>query len=189
MCSAAAISAFERPRATSSRIRRSRSLSASRRGSSRASGSVPATCSSSLRVADGATIASPEATARIGRQQLLGMGVLEQEAAGPGAQRGEDGLVDVERRQHDHPRRRLAVALDQQPRGRDAVQPRHADVHQHDVAGGDGELLERLAAVLGLADDGHVVLRVDHHPQPGADQRLIVDEEDAGHVVILARTS
>ena len=115
------------------------------------------------------------------RQQLLRPGVLEQEAAGAGAQRGEHVLVEVERRQDDHPRGRVAAALDQQPRRRDAVEPRHADVHQHDVGGRDRELLERVAAVLGLADDRHVRLRVDHHPQTRAHERLVVDEEDPGH--------
>ena len=182
MCRAAAISALDRPRATSSRIARSRSLSAaSRESSTGASGRVPATCSSSRRVAVGATIASPDATARIAASSSSGCGVLEQEAAGAGAQRGEHVLVEVERRQDDHARRRVAVALDQHPRRRDAVEPGHADVHQHDVGGGDREALERLAAVLGLADHRHVGLRVDHHPQTGADERLVVDQEDAGH--------
>jgi hypothetical protein len=107
-------------------------------------------------------------------QQLLRLGVLQQEAAGAGAQRWEHVLVEVERGQDDHPRRRGAVAVDQHTSRLDAVEPGHADVHQHDVGGGDREPLERLAAVLRFADHGHVGLGVDHHPQTGADERLVV---------------
>ncbi len=39
-----------------------------------------------------------------------------------------------------------------------------------EVHGGD--------TVGGLPDDGHVVLRVQHHAEPGPDQFLIVDERD-----------
>jgi hypothetical protein len=66
----------------------------------------------------------------------------------------------------EHAGRRVAVALDERPRRGDPVEPRHADVHQRHVGGGDGEALERLAAVLRLADHRHVGLGVDHHPQP-----------------------
>ena len=105
MCSAAAISALDRPRATSSRIARSRSLrAASRDSSTGASGSVLATCSSSRRVAVGATIASPDATVRIAVSSASGVGVLQQEAARAGAERGERVLVEVEGRQDDHAR-------------------------------------------------------------------------------------
>jgi hypothetical protein len=125
MCRAAAISAFDRPRATSRRIARSRSLkSASRESWTGSPGSVLATCSSS---------------------------------------------------------RRVAVALDQEPRRLDAVEPRHADVHQDDVGGGDRETVERLASVLCLADHRHVGLGVDHHPQTGAHECLVVDQKHAGH--------
>jgi hypothetical protein len=61
------------------------------------------------------------------------------------------------------------------------VELRHPDVHQHDVDGGHREALERLPAVPGLAHHRHVGLRVDHHPQARADERLVVDQEDARH--------
>jgi hypothetical protein len=37
-----------------------------------------------------------------GRDQAVGLGVFEQEAAGAGAQRGEDVLVEVEGGQDQH---------------------------------------------------------------------------------------
>ena len=55
---------------------------------------------------------------------------------------------------------------------------RHPHVHQDDVGRRDGERLERLASVARLAHDGHVGLGVDHQLQAGADERLVVDEED-----------
>ena len=65
-------------------------------------------------------------------------------------------------------------------RGGQAVQPGHADVHQHDVGPAPANRLHRVGAVVGLADDGDVVGRLEDHPQPGADQRLVVDDERRG---------
>ncbi len=85
-----AISALLNPRPTSSRICRSRSVSAARLVV--ASGAGPRRWRSiSLRVRAGASSVSPAATVRMGGQQLVAQCVLQQEAAGPGAQR----LVDV----------------------------------------------------------------------------------------------
>ena len=80
-------------------------------------------------------------------------------------------------------------ALDAGARSRRRRRARHAHVHQHDVGGRDRQRLERLAAVGRLADDAHVGLGVDHELQPGAHERLVVDEEDADHAGIAARTS
>ena len=68
-----------------------------------------------------------------GFHDLRGRGVLEQEAAGTGAQRVQDVLVGVEGGQHDHLGRTGAGA--QPAGGGDAVHPRHAQVHQDDVGG------------------------------------------------------
>ena len=40
-------------------------------------------------------------------------------------------------------------------------------------------LRQRFRAVRRLADDLHVVLGVENHPEPGADERLVVDDQDA----------
>ena len=57
--------------------------------------------------------------------------------------------------------------------------PRHPDVHQDDVGAGPRGSVDRRRAVAGLADDVEVGLGVDHHAEPGAHQRLVVDEDDA----------
>ena len=41
--------------------------------------------------------------------------------------------------------------------------------------------LERLGAVGGLADDLDVLLGLEDHPEPRADERLVVDDEHADH--------
>ena len=64
----------------------------------------------------------------------------------------------------------------------------HPHVHQHDVGARDGERLERGAAVPGLADDLHVRLGLDQHPEAGAHQRLVVDEEDPDAHAATARS-
>ena len=114
-------------------------------------------------------------------EQLLRLGVLEQEAARAGADGREDVLVEVEGREHHHARRRVAVALDEVGGRGDAVEAGHADVHEDDVRGRDAERLQRVAAVAGLAHDGHVGLGVDDEPEACAHERLVVDEEDADH--------
>ncbi len=65
----------------------------------------------------------------------------------------------------------------QPPGGLDAVHDRHPYVHQHHVGGDAAQPRDRFRAVTGLAHHGQVVLRLDHHPQPGADEPLVVDEE------------
>ena len=42
-------------------------------------------------------------------------------------------------------------------------------------------MLERLVSVGGLADDLDVVLAFEDHPDAAADERLVVDDEDADH--------
>ena len=42
---------------------------------------------------------------------------------------------------------------------------------------------QHLAAVVGLADDLDLIRAGQHHPQPGADQRVVVDQQDADHSV------
>jgi hypothetical protein len=68
-----------------------------------------------------------------GRQQLAGRGVLEQEAAGTGPQARVDILVEVEGGEDDDPRG--AVGSRDQARRLHPVELRHADIHEHRVAG------------------------------------------------------
>ena len=121
--SAAAISAFERPRATSS------STSSSRSVSSASSGGAPRP---GRRAAD--ELLDQAAGDRGGEQrvaggddadglgELLGPDVLEQEAAGAGLHRLVDVLVEVERRQDQdaRSRRRVRQRAGASPRARRA---------------------------------------------------------------------
>ena len=62
--------------------------------------------------------------------ELLGVGVLEQEAARPGPQGVEEVVVAVEGREHDDP---AEVRRDDRPGRLDAVHHRHLHVHEDDV--------------------------------------------------------
>ena len=56
----------------------------------------------------------------------------------------------------------------------DAVDPRHAHVHQHDVGRELLGLRDRLFAVLGFGDHLDAVFGVQHDIQPAAEQRLVI---------------
>ena len=62
-----------------------------------------------------------------------------------------------------------------------AVELRHADVHQHDVGPVEVDRAEHLAAVGGLGHHLEARRAGEHHPQAGAHERVIVDEQDADH--------
>jgi hypothetical protein len=107
------------------------------------------------------------------RRELLGRHVLEQEAAGAGAQRLVDVLVEVERGEHEDAGRRVPARGDHLARGLDAVELGHADVHEHDVGLEPARGVDRLAAVGRLADDVEVLLGVvsngpRRHPRRGS---------------------
>lgn len=53
--------------------------------------------------------------------------------------------------------------------------------HQHHIRAGAADLLDDFEAVTGLADHGHVALGLDDHAKAGADQRLVVGQEDTDH--------
>ena len=134
--SRAAISAFDRPCATSTSTSRSRGVSSASAAAGGRSGSRRAAKSSiSRRVIDGASSASPAAHDADRRDELLGRRVLEQEAARAGSQRGVDVLVEVERGQDQHARSAAGRECSRAG-GLDAVHAGHADVHQHDVGRG-----------------------------------------------------
>ena len=67
------------------------------------------------------------------------------------------------------------------PRGFEAVELGHPDVHQDDVRSQRANLVDRVAAVGRLADDLDLRLGVEDHPEAGADERLVVDEQNADH--------
>ena len=114
-------------------------------------------------------------------EQVGGLGVLDQEAAGPGADRLVDVLVGLEGGQDDHLDPGQVVVGGDAPGGFQAVHPGHPDVHQHHVGALAAGQVDRLRAVGGLAHHLEVVGRVDQHVEPGADQRLVVGEQDPDH--------
>ena len=110
---------------------------------------------------------------------LAGRGVLEQEPARPGAQGTQDVVAHLERRQHDHFGR--VVVRAQQLGGRETVHAGHPDVHQDDVGLVLGDRRRDLVAVGGLADDRDLLDPAEHHRQPRADERVVVDDQHADH--------
>ena len=116
--------------------------------------------------------------------ELGGPGVLEQETGGSGAQPGEGVLVQVEGGQDEYARARalLGDALG----GLDAVHARHAHVHEDDVGVQGPGLGQGGGAVGGLADDGDVLLGLQHHAEAHAHERLVVGEHDADRAADLA---
>ena len=110
--------------------------------------------------------------------QLLRRDVLEQEAARAGPQRLVDVLVHVEGRQHHDLGGRVRCGQ-QLPRRLDPVDLGHAHVHQDDIRRDAARLLDRLSPVRRLADDLEVGLGLEDHPEAGAHERLVVDDQHA----------
>ena len=68
------------------------------------------------------------------------------------------------------------------PGGLDAVEVGHADVHQHDLGTQRPCCLDDLVAVPRLADHLQVGFGVHDDPEAGADQLLVIGDQDAdGH--------
>src|SRR5205823_4953661 len=114
-------------------------------------------------------------------QEIRGLGVLDEEAAGSGTQRLEHVLVEIERGEDDDAHRGELAVLGDGPGGGETIGAGHANVHQHDVGTlrpGQGH---GLVAVTGFPDDFDVGLGVEECPQPPAYQRLIISEHDADH--------
>jgi hypothetical protein len=115
-------------------------------------------------------------------EERLGRHVLEEKAARAAAERVVDVLVEVEGREHDHPRRALPVG-GHLPGRLDAVHDRHAHVHEDDMRALLAAELHRLLPVGGGSHDAEVVLRAEQGPEPRADDLLVVDDGDTdGHV-------
>ena len=66
------------------------------------------------------------------------------------------------------------------PSGLDAVEHGHAHVHQHHIGTGAKGDLHRLVTVGCLAHDLEIVLGVDEHLEPGADERFVVRDHHRG---------
>ena len=88
-----------------------------------------------------------------GLDELGGLDVLEDEAAGTGAQTLVDVLVEVEGGQHQHAGRGVGIVAKDCPGGLQAVHLGHANVHEDDVRLLCGRNRNRLGAIRGLTDD------------------------------------
>jgi hypothetical protein len=64
------------------------------------------------------------------------------------------------------------------PRSLDPVGTRHPDVHQHHLRLGATHRLDRFASAACFGHDVDIVRRVDDHPQPGPDERLVIGNRD-----------
>ena len=116
-----------------------------------------------------------------GPHQLRRLRVLDEEAGGASSQRVEDVLVELERREDQHLDVSQLRIVGDRPGRLQAIDTRHADVHQHDVGTLPAHELQRRRAVAGLADDLDIVLDVEQHPKPGAHELLVVGDDDADH--------
>ena len=121
--------------------------------------------------------------------QLFGWCVFQQEAAGPGSQRRVHVLIEIEGGEHEDARR--VGGCGDASGCFNAAELGHADVHQHDIGMGTGDDLHRLDAISGFTDDSDVVFGFEDHPEPGADEVLVVDHHDTDHGVTgsVARTN
>ena len=114
-------------------------------------------------------------------QQLGRLGVLDQEAAGAGLERFVDVLVTFEGGEDQDFDAGHALVGTDPPGCLQTIDAGHPDVHQHDVGAMLACERDGLGAVFGLTDDFDVVSGVQQHAKAGADQRLIVGEQDADH--------
>ena len=91
--------------------------------------------------------------------------------------RGEDLVVLGEAGQGDH--LRAIGCCPDLARGLDAVQPRHDQVHQHDVRSQGLRQPDALVAVAGLAHDRHVGLQLEEGAQALPHHLVIVHDQEA----------
>src|SRR5476649_1432351 len=109
-------------------------------------------------------------------QELLGWGVLEQEAAGARPQGLEHVLVTLERGEDHHTTVQLAV-FGNPPRGLESVTVGHLDVHQHDVGPQAPGAGRGLLAVRRLAENLDLGIGLEDHPEAGANHRLVIGQQ------------
>ena len=109
-------------------------------------------------------------------REVVGLGVLEQEAARAGLDRGGDAvLVDEAREGDDLDRGVPGLDLG---RGGDPVHLGHQQVHDHDVRCQFGGRRQRRQPVGRLADDLEVVVERQEVAHAATDHRVVVDEQD-----------
>jgi hypothetical protein len=123
-----------------------------------------------------------------GRDEVLRQRVLEQEAARAGAQRVVDVRVEVERREHEDGDGVLELELlEETARRLQPVDVGHLDVHEHDVRAATPDEVEDRPPVRRLAADRHAGLALEDRAEAGADEHLVVGDEDPDLVLGLRR--
>ena len=116
---------------------------------------------------------------------LVGAVSLRRKPLAP-AQGGEHVVVEMERGQHDDVGR--SGQLVEVSGGGDPVHVGHPDVHQHDVGLQRGGCGEGVSSVGGFADDVDGGVGAQDHPQSGAHEGVVVDEERTGrHRLVVHR--
>jgi hypothetical protein len=133
----------------------------------------------SSRVAAAAMTAEPDCTVRIAASRNSGSASFRRKPLAP-TNRAGGRLVEVERREHDDPRRRGA-RLGSASGSAVAARPSITGIRMSmsTTSGRPGGRRARLRPRLGFADDGQIRLRVDDHADAGAEKGLVVDEDDA----------
>src|SRR5680860_1220068 len=110
-------------------------------------------------------------------QELSGANVLDQVALGPRLDRLKESLAVITHGQHHN---RNGRQLHRQPLGRNhAVLSRELNVHQHDVRLERMSLRQGTLNVLGLANDGEIVLIGEERDEPFAEERMVVNQEES----------
>jgi hypothetical protein len=126
-----------------------------------------------------------------GALQVFGGCALEQESGRARAEGAGQDLLVVERGQYEYGRRVLEAS--QRASGGHAVHARHPDVHHDDIRTEPGHNVDDVCAGIELTYDGEPIAFTQYAAQAGADEFLVVDDEDTDervvHVGITASTS
>jgi hypothetical protein len=115
-----------------------------------------------------------------GSDELLRSGALEQEAARARTQGLVDVLVEVECGEDEHAQR-TRPQVQHPPGGLEAVDARHADVHEHDIGAISAREFQCGASVFHVGGDLDVALRLEDHAQAAAHERFVVGDQDTDH--------
>src|SRR5258708_5039131 len=119
-----------------------------------------------------------------GLQKFLPQKTLEQVAASAGFERAQHLNVSRVSGQNNNSRRRKLPA--NRNHGIDAVHFRHLQIHQGYIRTMDSELFDRLAAVGSLGNECHVRLTGQEGGHALAEERMVVDRENANRGPISA---
>ena len=140
--------------------------------------SAPATRGSSGGVPGGA---GADRGKQLGRRR-----VLEHVAGRAGRDRLANAVLVDERGQHDDADRPGAARAVRGSRSTPSM-TRHRQVHQDEVDLGRRREFECRRTVRRLADDGDVVGGVEQRGEPGAHERMVVDQQDTDHAAPTVR--